>query len=986
MTPQDFIDKWRASELKERSAAQEHFIDLCRLLDEPTPADVDPKGEFYCFERGAAKESGGEGWADVWKRHHFGWEYKGKKKDLEKARDQLRQYAVALENPPLLVVCDTARFIITTNFTNTVQERHELSLEDLVDGDKRALLKAVFSNPEALKPGKTRQDVTEEAAAEFATLAKRLRERGCEPERVAHFVNRLVFCMFAEDVDLLPNKMFQRMLEASEHQPAKFDENARTLFAAMQTGGPVGFESVHWFNGGLFDTDDVIPLEKADIRNLLAAAKLDWSEVDPSILGTLFERGLDPDKRSQLGAHYTDREKIMMIIDPVIREPLEAEWGAAKAAIEASLDKRDDANASIAKIRENAGAMSASEAKKTETKRRKQITDLLGKATRAENAAKSELEAFRKRLQSFRVLDPACGSGNFLYLSLLVLKDLEHRANLEAEALGIPRQPPRVGPECVLGIEINPYAAELARVSVWIGEIQWMRKNGFSANTNPVLRPLDTIENADALVVEHLDREEWTEKPWPEADVIVGNPPFLGDKRMIGVLGEDYVTRLRKLYAGRVPGGADLVTYWIAKAWEQIARSSVARAGLVATQAVRRGASAVPLKKIVEDGTIFDAWDDEEWSVDGAAVRVSLICFAASHDAPSRLDGAKVEKVNSDLSASHSGLDLTSVSRLTENKGVAFQGPVKVGAFDIPGHQARQWLVLPRNPDGSTNADVVRPWANGRDVVQRPSDTWIIDFAARDEQSAALYEEPFEYVRRVVKPSRDTNRRERRKKYWWQHGETVPGLRAATTGTRYIATPRVAKHRLFVWLTDETLPDTRLVAIMRSDDSAFGILHSRFHEQWSLRLGGWHGVGNDPQYTPSQGFETFPFPEGLTPDIAASDYADDPRAQKIATAAARLNELRENWLNPADLVRREPEVVEGFPDRILAIDEAAEKELKKRTLTNLYNQRPAWLDHAHKALDEAVAEAYGWPADLTDDEVLARLFRLNQERAGGGKQ
>lgn len=203
---------------------------------------------------------------------------------------------------------------------------------------------------------------------------------------------------------------------------------------------------------------------------------------------------------------------------------------------------------------------------------------------------------------------------------------------------------------------------------------------------------------------------------------------------------------------------------------------------------------------------------------------------------------------------------------------------------------------------------------------------------------------------------------------------------------RYLATPRVAKHRLFSWIPAKVLPDCQLVVIARDDDTTFGILHSKFHELWSLRMGTFLGVGNDPRYTPSSTFETFPFPEGLTPNIPAADYAADPRAQAIAAAAARLNELRENWLNPADLVRREPEVVPGYPDRIVPVDDAAAKELAKRTLTNLYNARPAWLDHAHRALDEAVADAYGWGADfragmLTDDEILARLFHLNQERA-----
>ena len=273
------------------------------------------------------------------------------------------------------------------------------------------------------------------------------------------------------------------------------------------------------------------------------------------------------------------------------------------------------------------------------------------------------------------------------------------------------------------------------------------------------------------------------------------------------------------------------------------------------------------------------------------------------------------------------------------------------------------------------------------DITRRHSDRWIIDFGTLGESEASTYEGPFEFTRLHVKPVRELNRRERRRLFWWQHGETVPGIKRAAQGlSRAIFTPRVAKYRLFVWAAPSVLPDSRVVIVTRDDDTTFGILHSRFHEQWSLALGGWHGVGNDPQYTPSLGFETFPFPEGMTPDIPASNYAAYPSAQAIAAAAARLNELREKWLNPEDLVRREPEVVPGYPDRIVPVDAAAAKELAKRTLTNLYNARPAWLDHAHRALDEAVAEAYGWGDDfraglLTDDEILARLFALNQARA-----
>ena len=351
MTPGAFIAKWRASELKERSASQEHFIDLCRLLDEPTPAEADPTGEHYCFERGVRKDTGGDGWADVWKRHHFAWENKGKHANLDDAFNQLRQYALALENPPLLIVSDMARFRIRTNWTNSVSETHEFTLDDLADAAIRDKLKWAMSDPERLRPGESRQALTERAAATFAALAQSLRARGHEAQAVAHFVNRLVFCMFAEDVGLLPNNMFTRMLEHARQQPEDFAVLARDLFSAMTTGGRVGFETVAWFNGGLFDDDTALPLNKTEIETTLKASALDWSEIDPSILGTLFERGLDPSKRSQLGAHYTDRDKIMRIIEPVVIRPWLAEWETVKARIASSLERQATARSSAAQSR-----------------------------------------------------------------------------------------------------------------------------------------------------------------------------------------------------------------------------------------------------------------------------------------------------------------------------------------------------------------------------------------------------------------------------------------------------------------------------------------------------------------------------------------------------------------------------------------------------------------------------------------------------------
>ena len=339
MTPQEFLNKWRHVELKERSASQSHFNDLCALLGVLDPIAADPKGEWFAFEKGATKTTGGEGWADVWRKGCFAWEYKGPRKDLDKAFAQLLQYSVALENPPLLIVSDMDRIRIHTNWTNTVQEVHEYTLEDLVDGQVRERLKRAFTDPDDFKPSKTRQALTEETAREFAGIAQRLRDRGHEPHKVAHFVNQLVFCMFAEDVGLLPDNLFTKMLDLCRSDPASFAEHAGTLFGAMaKQGGKVGFTRIDWFNGGLFQDDAALPVTREDVEELYQAAQRDWSQIDPSILGTLFERGLDPAKRSQLGAHYTDREKIMMIVQPVIIDPLEAEWAAALARMTALVE------------------------------------------------------------------------------------------------------------------------------------------------------------------------------------------------------------------------------------------------------------------------------------------------------------------------------------------------------------------------------------------------------------------------------------------------------------------------------------------------------------------------------------------------------------------------------------------------------------------------------------------------------------------------
>lgn len=957
MRAEDFIAKWKHSDLNEAQGAKQHFLELCDVLDVPKPKTT--RADGYGFEVNVDKTGGGIGYADVWKKGCFAWEYKSPDKNLSDALKQLKLYASDLENPPLLIVSDMRRIELHTNWTNMVQEKHVLELDELADVRLRQKLKWAFDEAtlQELRPRRSANATTEDVAEKFVRIAQNLREQGHDPEKVAHFVNRMVFCMFAEDVDLLPKKMFQQMLEASLHEPKQFVRNAEQLFKAMaERDGMVGYQAIEWFNGGLFEDGTALPLTEQDIRVALDAAQQNWSEINPSIMGTLFERGLDPSKRSQLGAHYTDAEKIMMIVRPVIIEPLLREWAEVRGQIEAKL-----------------------EAAKGKAK---------GSQTKAMNEAQALRIEFVEKLKNFRVLDPACGSGNFLYVALKELKNIEFRVNFEAEGLGLPPGFPSVGPECVKGIEINPFAAELARVSVWIGEIQWMREKGFGVSKNPILKSLETIECRDALL-----NPDGTEAEWPEADVIIGNPPFLGAKSMFRSLGREETRRIRVCFSDRLPGFTDLVCYWFEKARFMVEKRSTRSCGFVATNSIAKNTNLPVLRRISQTQRIFEAYPDEAWVVSGAAVRVAMICFCNAAAAPDevRINGVAVDQINANLTC---GVDLSNLKALIENSDNCFVGIQKSGPFDIDGVLAREWLTMPLNPDGRSNHEVLRPTLNGSDVVGGRTDTWLIDFPrGLAAAEAALWEKPFEYLAKApydpddfrlgtlatFRPSvRDTEP----KIQWWTTYWPRPEFRkkAAQLG-RYIITPMTSEHRIFLWCRWPTLPDNNIVVLARDDDATFGVVQSRIHEIWSTEVGNRMGVGNQRRYNGATVFETFPFPEGLTPNIPAAAYANDPRAIAIAKAAARLNELREAWLNPPDLVQRVPEVVPGYPDRIRPVDDKAAAVLKKRTLTNLYNERPAWLDMAHKDLDEAVAAAYGWPADLTDDDILERLFKLNQERA-----
>jgi hypothetical protein len=579
LTARDFIAKWGpggpAYTLNERAGAQPHFIDLCRVLAVAEPGDA----ENYCFERGVIKTGGTglrkNGFADVWLRGRFAWEYKSPGGSLRTALDQLMRYALPLENPPLLIVSDRLRIEVHTHFTGTPSECHLFALEDLSKHDTQQRLRAIWESPDAFKPRKTNRDITEEAALTFAGTAKRMRAAGVPAEQVSHFLTQCVFCFFSEDVGLLPEKLFERLVGVNV-VPDRMRVQLEALFSTMRDGGLFGAEDIPWFNGGLFKAVSVPALTVDDVNALKAASALNWSAIDPSIFGTLFERGLDPSVRSQLGANYTDPATIQRIIDPVVKRPMLAEWAGVRATIQALMEDRDRLRAEAERI------------PSTTPELKRKYARLRTSANAAERAAEDAFGKFLERLRLFRVLDPACGSGNFLYLALKCLKDIEHQANIEAEQLGLERKQDVTGPHNVLGIELNEFAAELARITVWIGELQWRIQKGYGFKLNPVLEPLDHIECRDAVM-----NADGTAAEWPRADVVTGNPPFVGDKKMRGELGGEYTERLRAVYAGRVPGGADLVCYWFEKARALIEAGSLERAGLVSTNSIRGGAGAI---------------------------------------------------------------------------------------------------------------------------------------------------------------------------------------------------------------------------------------------------------------------------------------------------------------------------------------------------------------------------------------------------------
>lgn len=983
---EQFIKRWDGHEGgAERANYGMYLSELCDVIGvpRPDPAQATTAENDYVFER-AVKLTGPDGSTstgriDLYKRGCFVLEakqsrLKGATKALEtkgsetaasnvmmmNARNQAEGYAKALPAahgwPPFIIVCDVGRTLeIRADFSgqgkNYAQfpdrQNFRITLEDLRDPANRERLKLIWTDPMALDPARRTAKVTREIAETLASVSRALEAQKHKPERVAMFLMRCLFTMFAEDTGLLPEKSFKSVLERCEKDSAKFVPMVEQLWEAMDTGGfAYAIESkVKKFNGAFFKKREVLALKPAEITALKDAAEHDWREVDPSIFGTLLEQALDVAERKSLGAHYTPRAYVERLVVATVIEPLRADWTEALATAE------------------------------------RQQAEGRGKI------AIATISAFHEALCKVRVLDPACGTGNFLYVSLEMLKRLEGEV-LEAlnnfggqEALtGLAGS--TVDPHQFLGLEVNPRAAGIAELVLWIGYLQWhlRTKGGFPGE--PILREFKNISVMDAV----LDNSGATPKrpKWPTAEFIVGNPPFIGGKDLRARLGDAYAQALWVANA-RMNDSADFVMYW----WDHAADLLTSKAtvlrrfGFVTTNSI----SQVFQRKVMERHfaakapiSLLYAIPDHPWTKagkDAAAVRIAMTVAAPGKlegvledvvhetaldtDSPVILFTEQRGMINADLTV---GADVTLAKPLLANEGLCSPGVKLHGAGFIVTPEKAHELGLGKR---AGLEDHIRPYRNGRDLTAHPRDVLVIDLFGLDiDDTRKRYPEVYQLVLETVKPERDENNRATYRDNWWIFGEPRKDLRPALKGLpRYIVTVETTKHRVFQFLDASILPDNMLVAVGSDDAFHLGVLSSRFHGVWALRAGGWLGMGNDPRYSKSRCFDPFPFPAASEPQKALiRKIAEELDAHRKTVLAAPEKNLTLTGLYNV----REAILVKGLS--ALTPEEA---RVKDEGLVLILNE-------LHDRMDAAVAAAYGWEASLPESEILTRLVALNKAR------
>ena len=915
------------------------------------------------------------------------------------ARGQAEQYARALPategRPPFLVLVDIGHSIeLYAEFTQTGgtyvpfpdPTTYRLRLQDLTDERHRETLRLVWTDPLALDPASRSARVTRDIAERLARLAVSLEASGHSPELVSTFLMRCLFTMFAEDVRLLPSNSFTDLLQRMRGKPELFVQSVESLWETMRTGGTsivIAEESVLRFNGGLFEDATVLRLTDDQLELLIEAGKADWRDVEPAIFGTLLERALDPVERRKLGAHYTPRAYVERLVVPTIVEPLREEWSAVQTA-------------ALTLARQ-------------------------GK----ESAAVQEVEQFHKRLCAVRVLDPACGSGNFLYVTLEHLKRLEGEVLNMLDSLGerqilLDLSSVTVSPQQLLGLEVNARAANIAELVLWIGYLQWhFRTRGSVMPPEPVIGNFRNIECRDAVlawdatqpvlddhgkpvtrwdgrttkkhpvtgedvpdetaqvsVVKYINPSE---AEWPEAEYIVGNPPYLGARRIRLALGNEYLEALRGTY-DTVPEHCDLVMYWWHKAAKKIRSSKAKRFGLITTNSISQSFSRKLIQYHASEKEPFSirlAIPDHPWvdSSDGAAVRVAMTVCDGSQRAgvlksvveettkkegeiPVKL-AEKTGQIFADLTV---GVDTLRAEKLQANSLICSVGYQLSGKGFVLSNEDARALGLGLSEEIK---EIVKPLVSGKDIAQKARQNFAIDlFGLRIEEVRARFPQIFQQISLRVKPEREQNSVESARTNWWLWSRPRSEFRLALTGLeRLIATPLTAKFRYFVFLDSHTICDSNCVMLALEDAYFLGVLSSRIHTIWSLRAGGRIGVGNDPRYLKERCFDPFPFPSST-----AEQQTHMRELAESLDAHRKKQQEQHPSLTMTDMYNVLEKLRSGEP-------------LTKKEQTIHEQGLVSVLQQIHDDLDAAVFDAYGWPTSLSDEEILERLVALNAERA-----
>lgn len=1022
----EFIAKWSAAQAAERANKDLFLTELCDVLGvpRPNPSTGDREKDTYVFERDALlPHEGGTvtvGRIDLYCAGRFILEAKqgsdnGAAKKGTAKRDtpawniamrdaygQALRYARSFETPvPFLVTCDIGYcFELYAAFDGSWDYRPfptpQQSRVFLSDLEKhKDTLRAIFTEPFGLDPSKKAAKVTWIVAEHLAELAKTLEKAGHAPDSIATFLMRCLFTMFAEDVGLLPEAVFTKAIEQYWiPSPASFPGGIETLWRAMNEGTHFGFiGKLLRFNGGLFASPTALPLDKKGLSQLLEAAKCDWSGVEPAIFGTLLERALDSRERHRLGAHYTPRAYVERLVKPTIEAPLRAEWQVVQI-----------------QVRQLVGEAEAAKSDKASKAKVKDAAEVV--------------KSFQKRLCTIRVLDPACGSGNFLYVTLDLFKRLEAEVLALLADLGdkqefLALEGVRVTPAQFLGIEVKRWAKEIAELVLWIGYLQWhFRTYGRNLPVpEPVLRDYKNIECRDAVLA--YDREELVRdekgKPvtrwdgvtfkkspvtgedvpdeqarepiysyvnprkakWPEADFVVGNPPFLGKLKMLSALGDGYVAALRDVYAGSVEDGADYVLYWWQIAADKLRAGNLQRFGFVSTNSISQIFNRRVLQahfNCTEPVHLTFAVPDHPWvdAETAADVRIALT-VAAPGSGPGVLMRRKIgrsindasddafEKVVGVLRADLTvGADVVGAVTLRANQGIASPGVEIHGkGFVLDSREAKALGY-----DAESASGAIREYRIGRDLTGKSRDLYVIDLDGMNlEEVRVQHPAIYQWVYDRVRPERMTNREAYRRENWWLFARRNVLLRSAIRGLpRYIGTVLTARHRVFTFLPARILPDQTIVAIGLSDGLSLGVLSSRVHVVWALAAGARLGIGNDPRYTKTRCLDPFPFPP-------RSKVVDD----RVADLAEELDALRKAQMSkhPDLTITAMYNVLQKVKEEVELSDK--DKLIHERGLVSV-------LKRIHDDLDAAVFDAYGWPHDLTDEQILEKLVALNAER------